>query len=432
MSIAPLTQDEGAGPPLLGFAIALLIGALVGVEREQKKRAGEQGTRGLRTFVLISESGAIAAWLSSTLETPWIFVGVGTLVAAAVLAGYLKHTDPGSLGMTTEFAALVVYLLGGLVLFGHTGLAVGLAIATSALLAFREPMHELVDRIGRDDLQAGLKLLIATFIVLPVLPNRPVDPWGALNPYEIWWLVILISALSLLGYAATRALGRERGLVVTGLAGGLVSSTAVTLAFARQSREPRAGAPDSIAAGLVLAWTVMFARVGVMVAVVHRPLLASLALPMTAMGATALAVAAWFYVRARRAKAASRAPHVLLKNPFRLTASIRFGLLFALVLLAVELMRRQFPAAGLYAVGALAGLVDVDAITLSMAELARGGAALSVATGSIVIAAVANTLAKCAIVSVLGARALRLRVFVATAFVLVSGASALLLGSLAR
>ncbi len=428
MSLQEAPAPDAEELPLLGFAIALLIGALVGVEREQKKRAGEKGTRGLRTFVLISEAGAIAAWLSRSLETPWIFVGTGVMIAAAVLAGYVaeKHTRPESLGLTTEFAALVVYLLGGLVLFGYSELAVALAITTSALLAFREPMHELVDRIGRDDLQAGLKLLIATFIVLPVLPNRPVDPWGALNPYEIWWLVILISALSLVGYVASRVLGPERGLAVTGLAGGLVSSTAVTLSFARQSREQAPNRSDSIAAGLVLAWMIMFGRIAVAVAVVHRPLLARLVVPMTSMGLTALAAAVFFYLRGTRATR-MRAPEVRLKNPFRLTASIRFALFFAAILLAVELARSRLPAAGLVAVAGLAGLADVDAITLSMAELARDGGAASVAVASIVTAAVANTMAKCVLVVALGSRELRMRIIVVTALVLASGLIALLL-----
>src|SRR4030095_6479383 len=139
--------------------------------------------------------------------------------------------------LTPAPVSMSLYLLAGLTTFGHAGLAVALAIATSAVLAFKAPLHASVERIGRDDLYAALKLLIATFIVLPVLPNRAVDPWGALNPYKIWWLVILISGLSLLGYAAARFLGPQRGPLVTGLFGGLVSSTAVTLGFSRESRE---------------------------------------------------------------------------------------------------------------------------------------------------------------------------------------------------
>src|SRR5262249_3127627 len=148
-----------------------------------------------------------------------------------------------SFGLTTEVAAVVVYLLGGTVVLGSPALAAALAIATATLLAFKAPLHTLVERIGRDDLVAGLQLLIATFIVLPVLPREPVGPWHALVPYRMWWLVILISTLSLVGYVATRALGSGRGIPLTGLFGGLVSSTAVSLDFARRSRESPGSAP---------------------------------------------------------------------------------------------------------------------------------------------------------------------------------------------
>ncbi|HEX6883775.1 MAG TPA: MgtC/SapB family protein [Planctomycetota bacterium] len=426
--LAPVLAPEPRGV-VLSFALALAIGALIGVEREAKKRAGEPSFAGLRTFALIAEAGAIAAWLARELATPWLFVGAGALVTALLLTGHLVEvrTRPEAIGLTTEVAGLVTFLLGGLVLFGHAELAVALAIATTAVLAFKEPLHGLVDRIGREDLQAALKLLIATFIVLPVLPDRPVDPWGVLNPYSMWWLVILISTLSLAGYAATRALGQGHGLVLTGLAGGLVSSTAVTLGFARQSRERGHASVEAMAAGLLLAWAVMFVRVGVAVALVHRPLLAPLAVPLGAMGAAAVVAAGVAYLRARRAAGDERAPDVKLRNPFRLTASIRFALFFAATLLVVELVRRWLPEGGLYAVAALAGLTDVDAITLSVAELARGGTALGLAAGAIVVAALANTLVKCGLVVVLGSAALRRPTLQATVLVLVAGGLALIL-----
>jgi len=413
----------------LQFAIALGIGALIGVEREGKKASGEAPTGGLRTFVLIAEAGALAAWLAQTAGSAWIFVGGGALVTAFLIAGYRMEVAarPGALGLTTEVAGLITYLLGGAVLFGQVELAVALAIATTAILAFKEPLHLLVGRVGRTDLEAGLKLLLATFVVLPVLPDRPVDPWGVLNPYEMWLLVILISALSLVGYVATRLFGVERGLLVTGLAGGLVSSTAVTLGFARQSRErlaPEDVACDSMAAGLLLAWAVMFARVAVAVAVVHRPLLAPLALPLGAMGAVAL-VESVLHAR-RLGGRRGRGPAVAVANPFRLTASIRFALLFAVVLLVVEFVRRELPPGGIYAVAALAGLTDVDAITLSMAEQARGGGALGLASAAIVIATLANTIVKCGLVWFLGAGALRRHVLRATGLILAAGLLALL------
>jgi uncharacterized membrane protein (DUF4010 family) len=413
--------------PWLEFALALAIGALIGVEREQRKRAEAIGS-GLRTFILVSEAGAISAWLSGSPQTPWIFLGAGALVAAIVVAGYWAESRarPESLGKTTEVAVLVVYLLGGTVVFGHPGLAVALAIATSAVLAFKEPLHGIVDRIGRKELHAALKLLIATFIVLPVLPDRPIDPFGAINPYSLWWLVILISSLSFAGYIASRWLGPRRGLGVTGLFGGLASSTAVTLDFARTSREKaRAPLADALAGGLLLAWAVMFARIAVLVAVVHRSLLTSLWIPLALMGLVTVAAALRFILLGTRdTHGATHESEVRLVNPFSLTASIRFALLFAAVLFVVAIARQHLAGAGLYGVAALAGLTDVDAITLSMAGLAHGGGDARVAAGSIVVAALANTVVKCALVGTLGSRELRRRVWIVGAAVLFCGAVA--------
>src|SRR5262245_22496000 len=427
MVLAQATPVEPS--PLLAFGIALALGALIGAKRERKKRSGELATGGLRTFALLAEAGAIAAWLSKLTGSYWVFVAGGALVTTIMIAGYFMEVRarPEAIGLTTEIAGLVTYLLGGAVLLGEAGPAAALAIATTAILAFKEPLHGLIERIGREDLEAGLKLLLATFVVLPVLPDRAVDPWGVLNPYKMWWLVILISAMSFLGYVATRLLGAERGLVLTGLAGGLVSSTAVTLGFARQSRERAHDPPGALAGGLLLAWAVMFARICVAVAIVHRPLLAPLLVPMGAMGGATLALALVFALRGGREPARPPGPDVRLKNPFRLLASIRFALVFALVLLVVELARRYTQASGLYAVAALAGLTDVDAITLSMSQLAKGGGPADVAAGSIAVAALTNTLVKCGLVFGLGSKARRDRVALATGLVLASGAAAFLL-----
>ena len=363
--------------PVFDFAIALFLGALVGLEREKKQAAApERGIGGLRTFMLFAEAGAVAAWISLQTNSPWVFVGAGALVAALVVTGYTAWTREhhGDVGLTTETAAIVVYLLGGLTIYGNAGLAVALAIGTTAILAFKQPLHGWVDRVGRDDLYAGLTLLIATFIVLPVLPDRTLDPWGALNPYAMWWLVILISGLSLVGYVATRVLGAERGMPLTGLFGGLVSSTAVTLSLARRSAEPKSqkAIAGALSAGILMAWTVMFARVAIEVAAVHLPLLSSLAVPLAAPAAVA-AVARFSRIEAPARRAPTPTSEVALRNPFSLMAAIRFALLFAVVLLAVKIVETHAPGRGLYGVAALAGLTDVDAITLSVASAARDG-----------------------------------------------------------
>jgi uncharacterized membrane protein (DUF4010 family) len=416
--------------PLVDLLIALLIGALVGIEREKKKAAdGERGTAGLRTFILVAEAGAVAAWLSRAVASPWVFVLTGVLVGAAVLTGYALQLRAGAAGagLTTEVAAIVVYLLGGLVLLGNRQLAVALAIATSAVLAYKRPLHRAVELLGEEDIYAGLKLLIATFIVLPVLPDRAVDPWGALNPYRLWLLVILISGLSLVGYAASRWLGASRGIPITGVAGGLVSSTAVTLSFARRSREPDTGSLDgTLAAGLLGAWAVMFVRVLVIAGVVYPPFAWSLSAPMLGLGVLCAGLAAVNLRHARRPS--DGVTEVALRNPFSLRAALQFALLFAVVLLAVKLMQTFQPGRGVYLVAALAGLPDVDAITLSMAEQVRGDMSLTTAMRAVLVGAAANTLLKAALVAGLGTAALRRRVLGATALLLLAAAGLWLIG----
>jgi uncharacterized membrane protein (DUF4010 family) len=401
------------------FGTALLIGALVGIEREKRKSSEADAGSGLRTFVLLSLLGAIAGWLADVLHMPALLIAVVVVVGAAVLASYVlsARARPEALGITTESAAITVCLLGAMTTLGHRDLAVALGVVTAAVLAYKQPLHGLVEKINWDDIFAGLRLLIATFIILPLLPDRVVDPWGALNPYSLWLLVLLISGLSLIGYVGSRWLGAQRGIVLTGLTGGLVSSTAVTLSFARQSREDAGAATvRTLASGLLLAWCVMFGRVLVEVVVVNRALVPRLLVPFVTMGATA-AIAAWMLIRRRGAvedSSRSQSGDVPLKNPFSLTEASKFGAFFAAVLLVVKLVQLHFPGEGLYMVAGLAGLTDVDAITLSMAEYARSGDA-NVAVNAIVLATLANTMVKCGIAAALGSVVLRRSVIIATA-----------------
>jgi uncharacterized membrane protein (DUF4010 family) len=413
-----------------GLASALIIGALVGIERERSKAlSGNVGIGGLRTFILFSLIGAVAAWLSQTLGNAWIFVAAVAAVAALAVAGYVvqARVKPTAVGLTTETAAVGVCLLGGACTAGYTEMALAVGIAVSAVLAYKEPMHGLVAKLGSDDISAGVKLLAATFIVLPLLPSTAVDPWGVLKPRPLWTLVILIAALSLVGYVATRALGSQRGTAVTGFSGGLVSSTAVTLAFAKQSHEEGGKTDDALAGGLLLAWAVMGVRVVVLAAIMFTPLVRPLLLPFGAMTVVTLGAAVVFLRRSRSEQPAA-AGEVVLKNPFSLTAAIKFGLLFAVVLIVVAGVERYFSGQGYYLVAALAGLPDVDAITLSMAGLARGGGIdLATTVGTLVVAALANTLLKCGMVVATASRRLRRSMVTVTAALVVVGVAAILL-----
>jgi uncharacterized membrane protein (DUF4010 family) len=410
----------------LDFAIAILLGALVGIEREKHKREKtETGqTAGLRTFILLALLGACAGWLSHELKTPWILAVALLIVGAFVVVGYLVTTrgTPQSAGMTTEVAAIVVFLLGAMVMLGFSEIAIAIGVITAAVLAYKQPLHGFVKKLGWGDVYAGLRLLIATFIALPLLPDKPIDPWGALNPYQLWLLVILISGLSLVGYALTRWLGPGRGALVTGLAGGLVSSTAVTLSFSREARLTPKNT-TALACGILLAWAVMFARVLVLVAVVNRALLAPILVPFGVMGLVVGGFAAFFYRRDGTPK--QHATGLKIANPFSLTEAAKFAAFFAVVLVAVKIAQDNFSESGVYAVAALAGLTDVDAITLSMADFAKSGTA-QVAVTAIVVAALVNTAVKCAIALFVGGTSLGKPLLLTTAVMLIAGLASVL------
>ncbi|HET6159949.1 MAG TPA: MgtC/SapB family protein [Dongiaceae bacterium] len=408
------------------FAIAILIGALIGIERE-KRRDTEVTIGGIRTFILLAMLGAGGGFLSKQFDTIWPLLVVVMLSAVTVVAGLLIDASArkGPIGLITELAAIVVTLLAGLATLDQPALAVSLGIVVAALLAYKQPLHGLIDRIGWDDIFAGLRLLIASFIVLPLLPDRPIDPWEALNPRELWLLVVMISALSMVGYVATRWLGPGRGAVITGLTGGLVSSTAASLAFSRQSREVHGlHSAHMLAIGTLIAWTVMFARVLVISFVVYPALLRQLAVPMAIMGlATLASVAAlyWRHVQTQRGDAKAASTDIAISTPFSLTQAVKFGLLFSVILLLVKIVGDLRLQEGLYLIAGLAGLTDVDAITLSMSQHARDGGSVLVVTVAIVIATLTNTFVKAGMAAGMGSAAYRRPILAATALITATG-----------
>lgn len=417
--------DEDLLELFWSFAIALSIGALIGLEREKKKE-GDKGfaTGGLRTFILYALAGALGALLTKELASPWPLTATILAVAAIVLAGYLLHSKlaAGQFGLTTELAAIVTCLLAAVAVLGQAEIAVATAVAVSALLWMKAPLHGAVAKLGSQDVYAGLKLLFATFVVLPLLPDEPIDPWEAWNPHKLWLLVVLISSLSLVGYVAVRALGDTRGTLLTGIAGGLVSSTAITLAFSKQSADAPQSAP-SLASGILLAWTIMCVRVLVEIAIVHPPLLGPAAIPIGAMGLVAAGFAGFKIWR--QAKDSAPSPEVPLRTPFSLIAAIKFAGLFAAVLLVVKLTQKYLPGGSVYVVAGLAGTTDVDAITLSMAGDAQSSGNLGVAVAAITIATIANTLVKTGLTVGLGSAELRKHMLIAGPAIAAAGIVAL-------
>jgi uncharacterized membrane protein (DUF4010 family) len=409
------------------FGIALLIGFLIGLQREHDydvtDKPDERTFAGVRTFSLIALLGCTAAYLSDLFSSSWIYVGVFLSLSLMIGIAYYIVANKGSVGMTTEVAALLTAMVGALAYWEQLALAVALGVAATALLSFKLELHGFAERLNRQDVLATLKFAIITAIILPVLPTEPIwdqPPFDVLVPYKIWLMVVLISGISFSGYVLIKIVGSRRGIGLTGILGGLASSTAVTLSFSQRSRNNTSlGKPFALA--IMLSWAVMFGRVLIEVAVVHPPLLSSLWLPITAAGLLGLAYGLYLYFSPK----AVDEEDVEVSNPFELGPAITFGLLYGFILLATNAAEQFFGSAGLYLSSVISGLADVDAITLTTAELSRSGTIEpTTATRAIVLAVVSNTCVKGAIVLSTGSAALRKAIL--PGFILTLGAAIIL------
>lgn len=419
---APVALDPLAFA--LRFAAALGLGVLLGLERERAKQR-EPSFAGVRTFGLFALAGGVAGFLDIALARPWLALAVFVATAGLILVSYAITARRGELGMTTEVSALLAVLLGYLCVCGYVAAAVGLAVASGTVLALKEWLHHLAARIEPADIEATLKFAIVSAVVLPLVPDQTFGPppLDVINPYTIWLMVVLISGLNFASYLLVKVVGAEHGIGLTGLLGGLVSSTAVTLGFAQRSRQEPAQVP-ALALGILVAWTVMFARVVVLVGAVAPRLAPGIALAMAAFGLPSLAIC---WVLWRRQPAAPSASVNAGANPFELGEAIRFGLIFGVVTFAAKAAQVYLGEAGLYLAGALAGLTDVDAIALSMAQLAASdSASTEPAARAIVIAVAANTVFKAGMAGFIGAPRLRNIIALATAVILTAAAASIL------
>lgn len=414
---------------LLDLAVACVAGALVGVERQQAHAAEkDEEFGGVRTFPLFALLGCIGSLLRPAAG-PWVLVAM--LVAATVMLAISHARDAQKdIGITSEVAALVTFGAGALA--GSEDLleaqqryvlVSSVSALTMGLLALKKPLHGLVARLSSDDLYATAKFVLLALVVIPILPDRTFGPFEVLNPFKVGVMIALVAGISFAGYVAARALGSDRGLLVTGLVGGLVSSTAVTLTFsARAKEEPKLAPLSAVAIGA--ASSTMFARIVVVVAAVDRPLLATLAAPLVTMAVVGVLVAAFVYRHDVSGKRSEAVPH---RNPFELKRAIQFGLLYGVVLFVAKAAQTYLGTAGVLGSAVLAGLTDVDAITLSLTELHRDGMAASTATLGITLAAITNTLVKAGLAVVLGGRALGKRVSVVLGSAIVAGGAVALL-----
>ncbi|MDO9222028.1 MAG: MgtC/SapB family protein [Thiobacillus sp.] len=378
------------------YVVALAIGLLMGLERERNPAA----KAGLRTFALTALLGVLTTHLATTLGEKWLIAVGLLLVGAMMIAAYLRDPQPeGDPGTTTVAALMLCYGLGILVWHNEIQLAVMLGIAATMLLYFKPELRGLSQKLSRRDLLSVLQFAVLSLIILPLVPNRNYGPFGALNPYQVWWMVVLIAGVGLAGYAALRLVGQQRGAVILGLLGGLVSSTATTLAFSRHARASSAMMPIAVIV-IVLANLIVLVRLGVLTAVLAPGVLVDL-LPVLIGGLVIGGLGAAYGVY--RLRPQGEIPALAMANPTELRTALGFGLMYAGVLLVSAWLSDWLGTRGLYAVALVSGLTDVDAITLSSLRLFNLDKLPTAAVVNVVvIATLANLLFKSALALFIG------------------------------
>ncbi|MGC9521741.1 MAG: MgtC/SapB family protein [Anaerolineae bacterium] len=403
------------------FGLALGIGLLIGIQREAVYDEPEGKLfAGARTFPLFSLAGFVMALVSDHIGSGLPFLGGIVAVAVLLALAYYADVLVGKPGMTTETAAIVAYGTGGLCLWGPLPLAAALGVTVTAMLSLKHEFRSFTHSITREDIYATVKFAVISVIVLPLLPNRTFGPTplNVLNPYNIWLMVIFISGISFLGYVLIKVVGARRGIGLTGLLGGIASSTAVTLSFSQRSHDSEELARP-FALAILVAWGVMFVRVLVIVFTLAPELATGLIAPMAASAGVGLVYSAYLYF----VQWSSEKESVEFSNPFELGPAIRFGLIYAFVLVVSRAAQVYFGNTGIYISSFVSGLADVNAIALSMVDLTQrgGGLASEVATRAIVIAAMANTLFKGVFALVTGSRSFRKALWPGLVLMLVAG-----------
>jgi uncharacterized membrane protein (DUF4010 family) len=407
------------------IVVSACLGALVGLIRQWSDQKaspnGDADFGGVRTYTFWAVLGCVAAFITDNYAAAVLPVVIA-LVGVHLTALHLKNSGGGHPGSTTFAASLLTCLLGALVQWNHVQAAILVTAATAVMIGLKQPIHAWTRAFTVDDIRATLQFIAITGVVMPLVPNQNLGPYDAFNPYATWLMVVLISGLGFAGYIMMRLLGAKAGISITGLVGGLASSTATTLAFSRRSKDDP-GLSVSYALAVIVACTVMLARIFVMVGVINRPLAVSLIVPFALMALPGLGFALWVWLFNRPADNDVATPH--LHNPLSLGIAIKFGVIYAVVAFLVKAATHH-DLRGLLPLSFVSGLTDMDAISLLMANN-RNDATVEpmLATQSVILAAIGNSVMKAGFALSLGSPVLRRQVAFVLGLTILAGAGSL-------
>ncbi|MDZ4681975.1 MAG: MgtC/SapB family protein [Saprospiraceae bacterium] len=395
-----LTQQDF----FIRLLVTIGIGFLIGLEREHTAMTNnEKSFAGIRTFVFLVLLGFIAAMVYYLLA-PWVYGAV--FLAAVIFVGvsYWITASKGDIGGTTEFSALIAFLLGSLSFLGYIELSLAITVIVLVVLSSKLKLKSIIGKITQEELYDLIRFVVAALLIFPFLPDANMGPYEVINPREIGWVVILTSGLGLLGYLLIKFLGASKGILLTGILGGLVSSTLITWVFAKRSRETPAFSAN-YATGILAASTIMVIRVMLWVTIFNGALARSLYVPLGIMLLAAAGITLYFYLRHKDGK--NQDASIPLGKPLNLQGALIFGLLYMAIIVLISYTHAYFGAGGILVSSSLAGLADVDAITISISKLAGTTVPLQIAGTAVLLATICNTLVKFSIALWAGSREIK-------------------------
>lgn len=409
----------------LNLLASLAVGLVIGIERGWSQRQRQDGARvaGLRTFSLAGLLGGVlvlAAGPSNGSALPGAIIGLALLLAVS-----WRETarTSGDLSMTTAVALMLTFLLGAAAMRGHVALALAAAVIAAILLDLKSTLHRWLVLTEHRELAAALQMLVLSVVILPNLPNAGFGPYHAVNPYQLWWAVVLVAGLSLAGHIAMRVAGTERGLFLTGMLGGMASSTAATLSLARSARQQ----PELLgiaSAGALAACGVMYLRLFILLVAVAPALLKTLGAALIAAGTTLVLTGAWHWRRSARQRSTAGAASPM--SPFDLSTALVFGAFLGVMAVAVPAAQDGLGVSGVLTVSAFSGLLDVDAIVISVCRVYRAGAIPEhMAVAALCLAILANMSTKVVLAWVVGGAAMGKHLLAGSVMALTAGAALL-------
>lgn len=388
--------------------IALMLGAIVGTQRGWVMRNSVEGSRvaGIRTFSLVGLLGGLIGAVAERYSPYLIGFGLIALVILACIAFVIQQKKSKDISITGVVSLLITFINGTLAVSGQVVVAASAAVITAVVLDNKKELHQALQRLQEYELDAALRLMLISVVLLPLLPNQTFGPWNALNPYEIWWMVVLIASISFVGYFAIKIGGAKRGILFTSMFAGLSSSTALTLQFSNLSREQE-GISPLLASGILLSCGTMFPRLLIVLSVIN-PQLVSLIWPVIITMMVAIYVPAWWIWRSCQIEKVEQSNKQT--NPLALQSALFFGLVLAMIMLLSHALSEWLGNTGVLILAALSGITDVDAISLALGRQSTQSLAVTTAALGIILAASVNTLVKMAMVVAIGHRKLWHRV----------------------